>query len=291
VAAGADGVINRLEVTIDGLTFGARASGPSDGRPVILLHGFPQTSWAWSPVLRALERAGYRAVAPDQRGYSPGARPPLVEDYALPRLIGDVLGLADALEMPVFDLVGHDWGGFLAWMVAARYPDRVRSLTVLSTPHPVALRTALLGGDVDQIERAAAPIALFRQVGLPEQLLLGEGGDGEGLHQLFDVSGLSDYDVTDYVDVLTEPGALTAVLNWYRAMDSADVGTLPQVTVPTLYVWSTGDAALGRAAAEDSAKYVNGPYQFTVLDDLSHWIPEEAPSRLVELLLSHLANY
>jgi pimeloyl-ACP methyl ester carboxylesterase len=127
-------VIDRLEIDANGLTFTARAAGPHDGRRVLLLHGFPQTSWSWRAQLEDLGRAGYRAVAPDQRGYSIGARPRAVEDYRLEHLQSDVLALADAMEMGTFDLVGHDWGGMVAWVVAARHPDRVRSLTVVSTP-------------------------------------------------------------------------------------------------------------------------------------------------------------
>ena len=281
--------VERLQIDAGGFTFSARAAGPPDGRPVLLLHGFPETSWSWRQLLSDLGDAGHRAVAPDQRGYSPGARPAAIEDYALGHLVGDVLALADTLEMATFDLIGHDWGGMVAWVTAARHADRVRSLTVVSTPHPEALRTALLGGDADQTERSGY-MAFFREPETPELLLLGEDRSGSGLRTLFEVSGLDPAVSDEYVACLTEPGAMTAALNWYRAMDGADIDGLAPIVVPTLYVWSTEDVALGRAAAEATAEYVAGSYRFEVLEGVSHWIPELAADDLSRLVLDHLAS-
>jgi pimeloyl-ACP methyl ester carboxylesterase len=283
------GVIDRLEIDANGLTFTARAAGPHDGRRVLLLHGFPQTSWSWRSLLTALGDAGYRAVAPDLRGYSVGARPPDVADYALDRLLSDVLALADTMEMDTFDLVGHDWGGLLSWVVAARHPERVRSLSVASTPHPLALRHALSGGDREQSGRSGDTDA-FRRPSVPEQLLLGADGSGSGLCRVLAASGLGPADVSEYTAVLTQPGAMTAALNWFRAMNEEDLADLPLVVVSTLYVWSSGDAALGQSAAEASANFVAGPYQFVVLDGVNHWIPETAPHQLARLLIGHLAR-
>jgi pimeloyl-ACP methyl ester carboxylesterase len=281
--------IERLEIDANGFTFTARAAGPHDGRPVLLLHGFPQSSWSWRSQLVRLASAGYRAVAPDQRGYSAGARPLPVADYTVPHLVADVLSLADTLEMPRFDLVGHDWGGMVAWVTAARHADRVRSLTVVSTPHPEALRAALLGDDPEQADRSSY-IALFQRPEEPERLLLGEDRSGSGLRQMFASSGLDPSQTDEYVSVMVQPGALTAALNWYRAMSGADVEGLPPVIVPTRYIWSTGDPALGRVAAEATAEWVAGRYRFDVLDGVSHWVPEEAPDELNRLLLEHLAS-
>ena len=277
------GAIDRLEISAGGLVFTGRASGPHEGRRVLLLHGFPQTSWAWRDELSALGRAGYRAVAPDQRGYCPGARPAEVDGYATEHLVGDVLALADCMEMETFDLVGHDWGGMLAWIVASRHPARIRSLSVVSTPHPLALRQALTGTD------HAEAMASFRAPEIPERLLLGPDGSGSGLATLLTETGLDDDDANAYVTALSEPGAMTAALNWYRAMDVGAVDGLEPVTVPTLYVWSTGDDAFGRAAAEETAAHVAGPYTFEVLENVSHWIPEMAPAELTALLLRHFS--
>ena len=291
----AAGAIDRLEIKAAGLTFTGRACGPHDGRRVLLLHGFPQTSWAWRDELWALGSAGYRAVAPDLRGYCPGARPPDVGDYATQRLLGDVVALADSMEMETFDLAGHDWGGMLAWLAASRHADRVRSLSVISMPHPLALLQVMgsggdgTGRDREQAARAAATAA-FRDPEVPERLLLGEDRSGSGLAALLADTGLDDEDAGVYLQVLTEPGAMTAALNWYRAMDRSALFGLGPVTVPTLYVWSTGDRAIGRAAAEATGACVVGRYTFEVLEGVSHWVPETAPERLSELLLRHLAS-
>jgi pimeloyl-ACP methyl ester carboxylesterase len=283
------GAIDRLEIEAAGMVFTGRACGPHDGRRVLLLHGFPQTSWAWRDELWELGKAGYRAVAPDLRGYSCGARPSEVTDYATGHLLADVLALADAMEMDTFDLVGHDWGGLLAWIVAARHPDRVRTLSVVSTPHPLALRDALAGGDASQVAQGAATAA-FQVPGVPERLLLGPDGSGSGLATLLAETGLDDEDARVYLITLSEPGALTAALNWYRAMDGSQLDGLGPVLVPTLYVWSTRDDAVGRSAAERSAAHVWGTYRFEVLKDVSHWIPETAPAELSELLIRHLSS-
>ena len=265
------------------MTFTARACGPHGGRPVLLLHGFPQTSWAWRDELWALAAEGCRAVAPDQRGYCGGARPTESAAYATDRLVNDVLALADSMEMDTFDLVGHDWGGMLAWLAASQRPDRVRSLTVVSTPHPLALLRANARGECD------GATTFLCTPDEPERLLLGADGSGRGLSSVLAHSGLDDDDAGMYVTALSEPGALTAALNWFRSMDASSLGELRPVSVPTLYVWSTGDGAFGRDVAEATADHVCGPYTFEVLEGVSHWIPEMAPERLSALLLRHLA--
>ncbi len=281
--------VERLEIDANGLRFSARAAGPASGRPVLLLHGFPQSSLSWLPVMRSLAAAGYRAVAPDQRGYSSGARPGDVAAYGVSQLVSDVLAIADTMQMDRFDLVGHDWGGMVAWVAAARHPGAVRSLTVVSTPHPGALAAALSSGDSDQAARSAY-VHVFRRQAEPERMLLGDDGLGEGLRAMFTATGLEESQAREYVSLMQSPGAMTAALNWYRAMDPAEVEGLPPVVVPTLYVWSSGDAALGRRAAESTAEFVAGRYQFVTLDGVSHWVPEEVPDELAQLVLGHLRS-
>jgi pimeloyl-ACP methyl ester carboxylesterase len=281
-------VTARSQVAANGFEFSLRTAGPPGGRPVLLLHGFPQTSWCWREELKTLAAAGYRVIAPDQRGYSPGARPPATSDYAAECLVADVLALADALKLTTFDLVGHDWGGMVAWLTAARHPERVRSLCAISTPHPLALRLALIGADPVQAKRSSQ-MDVFRKPEVPEKLLLGANGSGSGIRSLLSGSGLPDDAIDMYVGTLSQPGALTAALNWFRANDGDEVADLPSVAAPTLYVWSTGDPAIGRAAAEATALYAIGRYTYVVLEDVSHWIPETAPELLTEALLTHLA--
>jgi pimeloyl-ACP methyl ester carboxylesterase len=277
--------IEQLELPVGSEVFQARAAGPADGPLVLLLHGFPQTSWSWRHQLEALGGAGYRAVAPDQRGYSPGARPVEVERYRTSHLVADVLALADELAGNTFHLVGHDWGAAVAWQVAGWHSARLRSLSILSVPHPLAFGRALAGeAGSDQAQRSGY-IEFFRSDGAADAFL---ADDAAGLRNSYALTGLVDGDVDPYVEVLTQPGAMQAALNWYRAADLTLVEGMGPITVPTLFVWSTEDVALGREAAEWTAEYVEGPYRFEVLEGVSHWIAEEVPDRLNALLLDHV---
>jgi pimeloyl-ACP methyl ester carboxylesterase len=269
------------------LTFDVVVAGPDEGEPVILLHGFPETARSWRHQIDALAAAGYRVVAPDQRGYSPAARPAEVAAYAIGELISDVLGLADALSIDWFHLVGHDWGAALAWQVAGRHPDRVRSLTVLSVPHPKAFSLSL-GQDAsgEQAQRSSY-VAMFQAEGSEHGML---ANDAVGLRLIYLGSGLSEEEAAPYLEAMGTPEALGAALNWYRASSLTDVMGLGPITAPTLYVWSTEDPALGREAAEATASCVDGPYRFVVLEGVDHWIGEHAPDETNRLLLEHLAS-
>lgn len=281
-----------LQLEANGFTFTALGAGPKSGRPVMLLHGFPQTSWSWHHQLEDLATAGHRALAFDQRGYCAGARPLEVEDYRVELLVEDALGVADTQGWESFDVAGHDWGAVIAWLLAASHPERVRTLCAVSVPHPAAFATALGGGDPDQTQRSSY-IGVFRAVGaVAERALLGEDGSGEGLRRMFSASGLPQdaEEVEVFVSAMLEPGALTAALNWYRAMSAESFAGVGRITVPTLYVWSTDDVAIGRKGAEDTVNWVSGPYRFEVLEGVSHWIPETAPRELSRFLLEHLAS-
>ncbi|MCW2713000.1 MAG: alpha/beta hydrolase [Frankiales bacterium] len=262
------------------LVLDAMAGGPTDGPVVVLLHGFPQTSWCWRGVWPALVEAGYRVVAPDQRGYSPGARPDGVEPYAMPHLVADVLALLDALGVDRAHVVGHDWGAAIAWQVAARHPERVRTLTAISVPHPRAFADALR---TDPDQRARSQYMRDWQDPEAEIALL----DGE-LEQVF--GGIPAVDAARYLAVLREPGVLTRALGYYRAASRRDVEGLGPVSAPTLHVWSDSDPALGPVATHATASHVDGPYRLEVLPGVSHWIPEEAAEALSDLLLEHLAG-
>jgi pimeloyl-ACP methyl ester carboxylesterase len=274
------------QVDVGDLTFDVATDGPPDGRPVLLLHGFPETSLSWSAVTPLLAEAGLRTYAPDQLGYSPGARPDEVDAYALPNLVQVTADLMTALDVPVADVVGHDWGANVAWALAAWHPDRVRTLTAVSVPHPTAY-TLAYRADPEQKERSAY-IKLFWQPGKAEDVLLADGA--RRLRRLLDspTSGVPAEAVQAYVDHLSAPGALTAALNWYRAMSS---GTpVEPVEVPTTYVWSDGDVAVGRTAAEACADQVTGDYRFVELSGVTHWVPEQAPEQLARAVLDRIAS-
>ena len=279
------------ELAVGGYTFRARTAGPEEAPVVLLLHGFPQTSRCWTAELAALADAGYRAVAVDQRGYSPGARPDDPAAYAMPHLVDDVLGLVDALGGGPVHLVGHDFGGSVAWTVAGHHPDRVRTLTVASTPHPLAFVRAYQAGatgDSSDQNRRSGYMRAFRETprGELEAQLLADGG--AGLRLVF--AGLPEAAVDAYVRDLSEPGALVAAIDWYRAMSAKASAAVPPCAVPTLYVWGDGDPAIGRDAAVATADHVTGPYRFEVLEGVGHWIPELASDRFTSLLLEHLGR-
>ena len=279
--------VESLEIPVGEELFEARAAGPEDGELVLLLHGFPQTSWSYRHQLEALGDAGYRAVAFDQRGYSPGARPAEVEAYALTNLAQVTADLMTALGTPQADVVGHDWGANVGWALAAWHADRVRSLTAVSVPHPSAF-TAAWRTDPEQRERSSY-IRLFWQAGKAEEVLLADGG--RRLRRMLGTeaeTGIPAEAVDEYVGVLSAPGALTAALNWYRAMSSAT--PVDPVGVPTTYVWSDGDMAIGRTAAEACSRFVTGDFRFVELPGVTHWIPEQAPERLATAILDRIAS-
>lgn len=279
----------RVELRGGELTFDALATGPAEGQLVLLLHGFPQTAAMWRSQLVALAEAGYRAVAPNQRGYASGARPDAVDAYHVDHLVADVLAMADHLGADRLHLVGHDWGAVVAWHFAIRHPDRLRSLTAVSVPHPASFQRALGSGGGDQKERSSY-IDVFRaEGGVAERLLL--ENDSGRLRALLSYSGIDSEALEDNVRAMSEPERLTAALNWYRAMERASFPGSSEVRVPTLFVWSNGDIAVSREAAEGCAEFVSGEYRFEELDGVTHWVPEQAAADLNRLLLEHLASH
>ena len=252
----------------DGLTFDVRDDGPPDGEPVVLLHG-----------------AGLRTLAADQRGYSPMARPRGRAAYKPRELVHDVLALLDAAGLERAHVVGHDWGAVVAWALAGWHPDRVRTLTALSVPHPGAMAKAMVTSD--QALRSAY-MAAFQVPALPELALLANGG--APLHRMLRRSGLPEHLAAHYVARMREPGALTAALNWYRALPWHARDPVGRVRVPTLHVWSTEDTFLGRAATEDTARFCGEAYRLEVLDGVPHWIPELAAERVGELVVGHVRS-
>lgn len=270
-----------LTYTHAGLSFDVSTWGPADGELVVLLHGFPENRTSWGEVAPALAAAGYRVVAPDQRGYSPGARPRRRRDYALPKLVGDVVALADHLSAARFHLVGHDWGGAVAWGTAIAHADRLASLTVLSTPHPRAMVSSLVRST--QLARSWYMLA-FQLPFLPEAAIA--AGGGSRVRATLVGSGLPETYADEYAAMLRDGGARYA-LNWYRAMPFGGPGPAGKVTTPTLYVYSTGDSFLTRKAADLTGRFVAGPYRYEVIAG-NHWIPEEQPDVTARLILDHV---
>lgn len=269
----------------DGLTFDVVDEGPLDGEVVVLLHGFPQRASSWRLVAPLLHAQGYRTLAPDQRGYSPGARPPRRRDYRVDLLVDDVVALVDLVGGPVH-LVGHDWGANVAWALAMWHPDAVRTLTAFSVPHPAAYASALRGPQLIK----SWYMALFNVPRVVELAAVLPGG-------YFDLqlrrSGMTRDDVARFHTEILEYGALPGGLGWYRAlpfMRSVDHDLGAHVTVPTTMVWSDGDGFISRLGVDRAERYVDAPYELVVLAGVTHWIPEQAPEAAAEAILERTAS-
>ena len=258
------------------------------GRPVVLLHGFPDNAAEWRHQLPALAAAGYHVIAPDLRGFGASDRPEAVAAYRMRELVGDVTGLLDALDVDRAAVVGHDWGAGLAWSVAMFAPARVERLAVLSVGHA-----------------GTRPIAGFTQSELSWYMLwFLLPGVAEDVMPADDWAFLrrwgwrdpgGEQDVRRQIDDLARPGALTAALNWYRAnidpraFGRPDAyGRLPHVRCPTLGIWSDGDPFLGEVQMTASERFVDAPWRYEKITGVDHWIPVRAPERVNELLLDFL---
>jgi pimeloyl-ACP methyl ester carboxylesterase len=267
------------------LRFGALVGGPEDGDLVLFLHGFPQFADSWLQIMAPIADSGFRTAAVDQRGYSPEARPKEVNAYGVEHLLADVEAFANSLGAGRFHLVGHDWGALLAWKFAAENPGRLKSLSVISTPHPDALFHAMQS-DADQMERSKY-IAFFRMPGHLAEAFF-RANDYKNLRDVYQ-GKLPASQVGRNVRRLAEPGALTAALNWYRALrPGTQTG---KISVPTLYIWSSQDLALGETAALATAVHVSGFYRFERLEGASHWLLEEMTETASKLLLQHLETH
>lgn len=271
----------------DGLIFDVRDAGPPDGPVVVLLHGFPQHHDSWDAVIDRLVARGYRCLAPDQRGYSTGARPSRRRDYRTSELVADVGALIDASGARRVHLVGHDWGAAVAWGVAAAMPERLATVSPVSVPHPGAFVKSFA---TSRQGLASWYMYFFQLPRIPEWLLTGRNGAFavKALRRSGQTAAMAERDAR----AMREPGAATGWINWYRAIPLSDLRAIRQrISVSTMYVWSDGDIALLPKAARDTARYVDGEYRFEILPGVSHWIPEEEPDKLADLLLDWFAAH
>lgn len=279
--------IEQIQIQAGNYRFDARAAGPAQGPLVLLLHGFPETSYQYRSQLTALAQAGFRAVAPNQRGYSPGARPTDVADYGILDLAQDIIQIANALGAERFHLVGHDWGGGIAWTLGRFYPKRVASLTVLSTPHPDAFNLEL--SDQNSCQYAAS--AYFDAFTGPDAVAYLRGTKPGSM---LSFECLMPEDLAEYTKIISDDAALGAALNWYRAnvvnrkFNTPAVGL---IAVPTLYMWGESDPTFCRATAERTRDYVSGPYEFVAVSGVGHWLTDCVPELVNQKLLAHLTTY
>jgi pimeloyl-ACP methyl ester carboxylesterase len=273
-----------------GLTFDVLVDGPQDGALVLLLHGFAESFHTWDAQIAALAHAGYRAVAPSQRGYSVGARPDPAQTalYQFDHLVEDAMAIVAACGCADrrFHLVGHDWGGSIAWGIADKYPERLASLTVLSRPHPNAFNRALALPDGDQKHRSRHHRAFLE----PDAVSVVLANDAEWLRVRWAANGVPPDAAERHLAVLGNPAAMEAALAWYRAR-GAIRAPLGPTRAPTLYIWGDADDTVGRPAAEGTRDFVAAAYAFEVLHSVGHFAADQVPDRVSELLLRHLARH
>jgi len=271
-----------------GITLNVQVEGPEDGEPILLLHGFPESHRTWRAVVPELARE-FRVVAPDQRGFGASDKPEGVENYRTDRILEDLVALADAIGLERFTLVGHDWGGAVAWLAALRYPDRLSRLVIVNAPHPLVFQKSLFE---DPAQRAASQyISAFRNTAMEQ------GIAAMGLETFFaktfashaDISLLSDDERQAYLDDWGAPGAMTAMLNWYRASEivvpqvgeqsNAPAWTkapFPKIVVPTLVLWAMRDTALLPVQLGGLYELVEN-LRLVTIPDAGHFVPWEQP--------------
>lgn len=270
-----------------GLVFDVRDVGPPDGPVVVLLHGFPQHSDSWDAVIERLVAHGYRCLAPNQRGYSPGARPQHRRDYRMSELVADVGALIDASGAQRVHLVGHDWGAAVAWGVAAEFPERLATVSPVSVPHPAAFVKSF----TNSRQGLASWYMLFFQLPVIPEFLLSRR-NGKVVADVLRRGGQTPSAAERDARAIKDFGSLKTAINWYRAIPLSKPPTKSQsISVPTMYVWSDGDIALLPTAAHNTARYVRGEYRFEVMPDVSHWIPDVEADGLSDLLLDWFAAH
>jgi pimeloyl-ACP methyl ester carboxylesterase len=277
--------VTTREIAANGLTFSAREAGPDDGEPVLLLHGFPETSYMWRGLMAVLAENGYHCIAPNMRGYSSGARPEELEAYNYEHLVADVHAIADAVAFDRYHLIGHDWGAIVGWGVVAHDAPKVASWTALSVPHYRSFAEAVRDDPEEEFYRGL--LVNFVDPNTAPQL----SADGAAPMRVFWTSSAPD-EIDDYVSVFAQDGALQSALNYYVACDKharALDGPFEfgPVDTPTLLLWGKDDIAIRPMSVDGAAKYMTGPYRRVDLG-AGHWLVQEQPDQVRDEILAHL---
>ncbi len=274
-------------VDLPGCRLHLAEAGPADGPPVILLHGFPEFWFGWRHQIPALAAAGLHLLVPDQRGYNLSGKPAGLAPYHLDRLAADVLALADARGIGRFRLVGHDWGGLVAWWLASHHPERLERLAILDAPHP-GIVDAYVRRHPGQWLRSWY-VGFFQLPRLPEAYLLARGGAPlrRALVRTSAPGTFDEAELARYARAWAQPGAMTAMLGWYRALMRLPRRPAPRVEAPTLVLWGRRDHALQPGLAEASlALCARG--RLLALPEAGHWLQHEASARVNAALAEFL---
>ncbi len=277
--------MKKVNITANGLTFDCWIQGEENTQiPMLFLHGWPETGIMWEKVLDAFAKEGHYCVAPYMRGFSPSARPKKKKNYHIDHLTQDIYEIAQTLQWEKFHLVGHDWGAIIAWVFAARHPEKLHTLTAISCPHPQAFGLAI---ENDPEQQEMSDYARKFQIPiLPEWIL--RRNDFAILKEIWKDSPKEHID--DYLNIFGGKNALTSTLHYYRANFKElkkNVIDLNAIDTPSLMIWGKNDQAIGRFGIENTEKYVNSFYQLKILDG-GHFLIAEMPSTIIELTKKHI---
>lgn len=278
-------MIEHQKISVENLEFDCRISGDAKNPMVVLLHGFPETSVMWVPLMEKLSSLGYFCLAPNMRGYSENACPKGVKNYAMKFLMQDIIGLVNHFNKEQFYLIGHDWGAGVGWNLTYHFPKRVIAYTAMSIPHMRAFRKAI---KIDKVQRKKSSyIRLFLIPFLPEYKIRKK--DFNGLRRLWKHS--SQEDVEEYLTVFRRKRSLSGALNFYRANIGRKMNLpLGHIEQPTLFIWGNKDLAVGEFAAKECKNYINGPYEYVELD-AGHWLMQTKYNEFEESIVNHIKKY
>ena len=281
--------VSSREIETNGLRFSCRESG-SGGEPVLLLHGFPETSRMWEPLMTSLAAAGYHCLAPDQRGYSPGARPADVDAYTYDHLASDIHGIARAAGFERYHVVAHDWGACASWCALAIDPAPISSYVAMSIPHYQGFARAVWEDPEEELYRGFLELFVAADHAAEDAM---SADDFAVLRSAWTAHDASEIDA--YLTVFRQPGALTGALNWYRASRAhrraleEDASKFGSVDTPTLLLWGRDDLYVRRMSLDLGAHYMTGPYEVVELD-AGHWLVQEQPEAVTSAVMEHLAK-
>ncbi len=286
-----DDRLRHQTVQADGVALHVVESGPRDGPPVLLLHGFPEFWYGWRHQIGPLADAGFRVIVPDQRGYAESDKPARVASYALDTLASDVAALIRSSGRPRAAVVGHDWGGIVAWWLAIRHPELVERMAVINAPHPVAFRRHLRSSPRQMLK--SWYMLAFQVPGLPEATLRRRNWRGlaNGLRGSSRPGTFTDADLDLYRGAWARDGAITTMVHWYRAAlrHAASPPADARVRVPVQVIWGAQDRFLDRRLAGQSLDLCDLG-RLEMIDEATHWVQHEEPGRVNRLLIDWLTD-
>jgi pimeloyl-ACP methyl ester carboxylesterase len=278
-------------IETNGIRLHVVQAGPKSGIPIVLLHGFPEFYYGWRKQIPALVEAGCRVILPDQRGYNLSDKPKGVRAYGVYTLVEDIVGLINALEYEKVNLVGHDWGAVVAWVLANKYPERLHKLVIMNVPHPAVMRRFLLR-DFEQMRRSLY-VYFFQLPWLPEAGFRAKDWRGaeRALRNTSKPGSFTEQDIKKYKEAWSQPGAMTAMLNWYRAVIRymPALPEDPRIKVPTLMMWGMQDFALSHRMARPSMDYVDEG-NLILFPEATHWVHLDAADEVNHYLVDFVLD-